>query len=132
MLTINNGPTAKIKDKCAWQTNIKREIQTLYQVPRKQADAGDMCPSSPQPSVSLHTPGDKWRKGQDREKSGAIMAQPLHPACKFVHYIATTSLMWSIMKRFGLGFDIGSRTMADFAEGRQVGFVWNWFLLKVR
>ena len=64
ILTINNGPTTMIKDKFAWKTNIEMEIQSPYHVPRKQADGVDMCLSSPQPSVSLHAPGDKWWKGK--------------------------------------------------------------------
>ena len=60
------------------------------------------------------------------------MAQSLHPACNFVHYIEINSLMWKIIKGFGLGFDIGSWTMEDFVEGMKVGFVWNWSLLSLR
>ena len=100
------------------------EIQSPYHVPRKQADGVDMCLSSPQPCVSLHAPSDKWRKGRTW-KLGSIMAQSLRPACKFVHYIEINSLMWKIIKGFGLGFDIGSWTMEDFVEGMKIEFVWN-------
>ena len=60
------------------------------------------------------------------------MAQSLHPACKFVHYIEINSLMWKIIKGFGLGFDIGSWTMEYFVEGMKIRFVWNQSLLSLR